>query len=75
MTLRYLYSSRDKEQDGTQFLQIGVTMAKLWPLLNYCELFMLYTEDFCMHYYARFSQIGSLLQDCKNRVNNLIMLN
>ena len=29
-----------KEQDGTQVLQIGVTMAKLWPLLNYCELFM-----------------------------------
>ena len=24
--------SHDKEQDGTQFLQIGVTMAKLWPL-------------------------------------------
>ena len=27
MTQRYLYSSHDKEQDGTQFLQIGVTMA------------------------------------------------
>ena len=27
--LRYLYSSHDKEQDGTQFLQIGITMAKL----------------------------------------------
>ena len=26
---RHLYSSHDKEQDGTQFLQIGVTMAKL----------------------------------------------
>ena len=26
-----------KEQDGTQFLQIGVTMAKLWPLLYYCK--------------------------------------
>ena len=36
----YLYSSRDKKQDGTQVLQIGGTMAKLWPLLNYCELFM-----------------------------------
>ena len=24
-----LYSSHDKEQDDTQFLQIGVTMAKL----------------------------------------------
>ena len=39
-TQRYLYSSRDKEQDGIQFLQIGVTMAKLWPPLNYCEFFM-----------------------------------
>ena len=38
MTQIYLYS-RDNEQDGTQFLQIGATMAKLWPLLN-CELFM-----------------------------------
>ena len=43
-------------------------MAKLWPLLNYCELFMkcvfcvmLYTEGFCMRYYAGFSQIGSHL--------------
>ena len=40
MTQIYLYSSGNKEQDGTQFLQIGVTMAKLWPLLNYCEVFM-----------------------------------
>ena len=40
MTQIYLYFSGDKEQDGIQFLQIGVTMAKLWPLLNYCELFM-----------------------------------
>ena len=37
-TLEYIneskifYSSHDKEQDGIQF---GVTMAKLWPLLNH----------------------------------------
>ena len=34
MTQIYLYPSYDKEHDGTQFLQIGDTMAKLWPLLN-----------------------------------------
>ena len=39
-TQKYLYSSHDKEQDGTEFLQIGFTMAKLWPLLNYCKFFM-----------------------------------
>ena len=35
-----MYCLHDKKQDGTQFLQIGVTMAKLWPLLKYCEFFM-----------------------------------
>ena len=25
----------DKERDDAQFLQIGVSMAKLWPLLNH----------------------------------------
>ena len=39
MTKIYLYSSRDKEQNGTQILQIRVTMAKLWPLLNYCVIY------------------------------------
>ena len=38
MTQRYLYSSHDKEKDGTQFLQIEVTMAKLWPLFYFYEM-------------------------------------
>ena len=29
MTQRYFYSSHDKKQDGTRFLRIGVTLAKL----------------------------------------------
>ena len=39
-TLRFLDSSRDKEHDDAQFLQIGVSMAKLQPLLNHCKFFM-----------------------------------
>ena len=40
-TQRYLYSSRDKEQDGIQFLQIGVTTyGQVMAKLNYCEFFM-----------------------------------
>ena len=39
-TLRLLDSSRDKEQDDAQFLKIGVSMAKLQPLLNHCKFFM-----------------------------------
>ena len=35
-----LDSSRDKEHDDAQFLQIGVSMAKLQPLLNHCRFFM-----------------------------------
>ena len=34
--LRFLDSSRDKEHDVAQVLQIGVSMAKLQPLLNHC---------------------------------------
>ena len=37
---KILYSSRDKEHDDAQFLQIGVSMAKLQPLLNHCKFFM-----------------------------------
>ena len=39
-TLRFLDSSHDKEHDDAQFLQIGVSMAKLQPLLNHCKFFM-----------------------------------
>ena len=39
-TLTFLDSSRDKEHDDAQFLQIGVSMAKLQPLLNHCKFFM-----------------------------------
>ena len=38
--LRFLDSSCDKEHDDAQFLQIGVSMAKLQPLLNHCKFFM-----------------------------------
>ena len=38
--LRFLDSSRDKEHDDVQFLQIGVSMAKLQPLLNHCKFFI-----------------------------------
>ena len=38
--LRFLDSSRDKEHDDAQFLQIGVSMAKLQPLLNHCKFLM-----------------------------------
>ena len=35
---------------------------------------MLYTEDFCMHYYAGFSQIGSHIQTVNsNDINSLQM--
>ena len=34
---RFLDSSRDKEHGDAQFLQIGVSMAKLQPLLNHCK--------------------------------------
>ena len=37
---KILGSSRDKEHDDIQFLQIGVSMAKLQPLLNHCKFFM-----------------------------------
>ena len=68
--LKFLDSSRDKEHDDAQFLQIGVSMAKLQSLLNYCKFFMKYVflyqdfimhcaADFCMRHYAGFSQIGS----------------
>ena len=46
--LRFLDSSRDKEHDDAQFLQIGVSMAKLQPLLNYCKFFMKYV--FCIKF-------------------------
>ena len=39
-SLRVLDSSRDKEHDDAQFLQIGVSMANLQPLLNHCKFFM-----------------------------------
>ena len=29
-----------KEQGGSQFLQIGIIMAKLWPLLNHYKSFL-----------------------------------
>ena len=38
--LRFLDSSRDKKHSDAQFLQIGVSMAKLQPLLNHCKFFM-----------------------------------
>ena len=38
--LRFSDSSRDKEYGDIQFLQIGVSMAKLQPLLNHCKFFM-----------------------------------
>ena len=38
--LRFLDSSRDEEHDDAQFLQIGVSMAKLQPLLNHRKFFM-----------------------------------
>ena len=38
-TIGYSYSSRDKEQDGTQFLLIGLSTAKLWPLLKPCKFY------------------------------------
>ena len=63
---RFLDSSCDKEHDDVQFLQIGVSMAKLKPLLNHCKFFMkyvfvlsFYNADFYMRHYAGFSQIGS----------------
>ena len=28
----------NKEQDGVQFFQIGVTIAKLWPLLSHYKI-------------------------------------
>ena len=34
-SLRFLDSSHDKEHDDAQFLQFGVSMAKLQPLLNH----------------------------------------
>ena len=37
---KLLDSSRDKEHDDAQFLQIRVSMAKLQPLLNHCKFFM-----------------------------------
>ena len=38
--VRFIDSSRDKEHEDAQFLQIGVSMAKLQPLLNHCKFFM-----------------------------------
>ena len=40
MTQKALRSLRDKEHDGAYVLQIGVSMAKLWPLISFCEYFM-----------------------------------
>ena len=60
--LRFLDSSRDKEHNYAQVLRIGVSMAKLQPLLNHCKFFM---KDFCMHHYAGFSQIGSHIRCTK----------
>ena len=33
-------TSHDKEHDDVQVLHIGVSMAKLQPLLNHCKFFM-----------------------------------
>ena len=38
--LTFLDSSHDKEHNDAQFLQNGVSMAKLQPLLNHCKFFM-----------------------------------
>ena len=46
--LRFLDSSRDKEHDDAQFLQIGVSMAKLQPLLNHCKFYM--KRIFCTNF-------------------------
>ena len=68
-TQRYGYSSHDKEHNVIQFMQTGVTLAKLWTLLNYwdychfimkCILYyisfiMLYIEDFDMCNYVGFT--------------------
>ena len=53
---KILDSSRDKEHDDAQFLQIGVSMAKLQPLLNHCKFFMkcIFVISFIMHYTADF---------------------
>ena len=55
-TLRFLNSSRDKEHDDAQFLQIGVSMAKLQPLLNHCKFFMesFFVLSFYNALYCRF---------------------
>ena len=37
---RILDSTCDKEHDDAQVLQIGVSIAKLQPLLNHCKFFM-----------------------------------
>ena len=37
-----------KEYDDAQFLQIGVSMAMLQPLLNHCKFFMKCT--FCIKF-------------------------
>ena len=68
---QFSYSSCNKEHDGIYVLQIGISMAKLQPLVSHCKYFMksvfcnkfllLYTEDFWMCHYVRFSQIESPL--------------
>ena len=53
---KLLDSSRDKEHDNAQFLQIGVSMAKLQPLLNHCKFFMkwVFVLSFYNALYCRF---------------------
>ena len=55
--VRFLDSSHDKEHDDAQGLQIGVSMAKLQPLLlNHCKFFMkcinFYNALYCRFLYA-----------------------
>ena len=67
---RFLDFSHDKEHDHAKFLQIGVSIAKLPPLLYHCKVFikcifvlsciaLIYAADFSMRHYSWFSHVGS----------------
>ena len=49
---KYLNSSRDKESNGTQFLQIGVTTTKLLLYKDTTSFF--YEMPFCTKFYNGF---------------------
>ena len=66
-------SLRDKEHDDAQFLQIGVSMAKLQPLLNHCKFFMkcVFVLSFYNALYCRFLY-APLCRVFANRVTFLL---